>query len=133
MKSTILIIFAMIVETGLFIYSSVWFAWIPPAKEAVAGIEIKADIGEDYWQVPAETRRLKTGDCEDFAYLIAEKYNAEGIPFSICAIDGITQLHIVLKVGGYYVDSLRPKLIFITRFNQPKYTWTYAQFKRIKR
>jgi predicted transglutaminase-like cysteine proteinase len=35
---------------------------------------------DEYWQLPAETLKLKTGDCEDFAILLCTLLRAYGVP-----------------------------------------------------
>jgi predicted transglutaminase-like cysteine proteinase len=47
-----------------------------------ANIDYKSDEeqwGEDYWQTPEETLRLRTGDCEDFSILLCSLLRAYGL------------------------------------------------------
>jgi len=43
-------------------------------------IEYKAEeVPNDYWQTPKETKKLKTGDCEDKAFYLQDLLKKEGI------------------------------------------------------
>ncbi|MGR3173084.1 MAG: hypothetical protein ACUZ8N_00605 [Candidatus Scalindua sp.] len=48
--------------------------------ETASRFEYKADVrGADYWQLPSETERLGTGDCDDKAIWLYSKLIKEGI------------------------------------------------------
>jgi len=123
MKRTILILLIIFAAGPIFLYSTVWSVLIPPAREAIAGIRPVADK-TDYWQQGWETRQRGAGDCEDFAILIGERYEQDGIGFRMAVIDMGNGPHMVLLTGGYYIDSIRPKLIPIKKYPAIKiYTW----------
>lgn len=50
----------------------------------------------EYWQLPAETLELRTGDCEDFAILLCSMLRAYGVPSN--------QVYVA---GGYGEDKTR--------------------------
>lgn len=68
--------------------------------------------GKDYWQLPSETNKLRTGDCEDYA--IAKWYELlqNGIPErDMTLLQGISgfEFHAILQVyyegKFYYLDN----------------------------
>jgi len=123
MKKGILIILLIMfigpVSAGIIIYNSL----IPPAKEAIRGIRPVPDEVE-YWQTPHETKVRGKGDCEDLAFLIAERYEADGICFQPVIINMGQGPHMVIHVGAFYVDSIRPRLIPAGRYKIVKaYDW----------
>ena len=129
MKGAIVFLALIFVGVPVMMTAYVWHGLVPPAREAIKGMVYISD-GVDYWQSPAESRMRMAGDCEDHAALIAEKYHEIGIPFSVVIIDGVHAQHMVIQVGGVYVDSVRPRLIRITKRNQPLVSYTYKEFKR---
>ena len=123
MKKVLLVLLIIILigpgSAGIIIYNSL----IPPAKEAIRGIWPVADTVE-HWQSTRETRERGAGDCEDFAFLIAERYEKDGICFRPVIINMGQGPHMVLQVGALYVDSIRPRLIPAGRYEIIKaYDW----------
>lgn len=65
------------------------------------------DDPNDYWQLPEESYKLKTGDCEDYAvlfmYLCKVKLNIN------CALVMVTSdggKHVVVKINNVYYDTI---------------------------
>ena len=52
--------------------------WVANHIEYVSDQEVHG--ASDYWQLPAETLALRTGDCEDFAILLCALLRAYGVP-----------------------------------------------------
>ena len=128
MKKGLLILAGILAVGPLWMWFTLYTTLVSPAKEAVRGIEPTAEE-IDYWQSPAETRARGAGDCEDFAILIAEKYYKEGLPFRMAIIDLGDSKHMVLQVGAYYIDSVRPRLMLVSR-NPPIWTCDYEYLQR---
>lgn len=67
----------------------------------------------DYWQTPAETTRLHTGDCEDFAIMKWHQLLKHGIPetdmWFLLGFNTNNQMHATLQVlmdgRFYYLDN----------------------------
>jgi len=129
MKGAIIFLLLIFVGVPVAMVSYVYHGLVPPAKEAIEGMVYVSDV-TDHWQSADESRIRGAGDCDDFTGLIAEKYYQLGIPFRVVIIDGVHAQHMVLQVGGVYVDSVRPRLIRITKRNQPLVSYTYKEFKR---
>jgi hypothetical protein len=65
------------------------------------------DEQTDYWQLPEETYRLKTGDCEDlallFCYLLETKLD---IRTNLIIIAKNTEVHILANYNDYYTHPI---------------------------
>ena len=129
MKKGILMLLLILSAGPIFMYYTLYTTLISPAKEAVKGIQPIAEE-VDYWQTEAETRLRGAGDCEDFSILIGERYKAEGLPFRFVVIDMGDAEHMVLQVGAYYIDSVRPKLMRIGRY-PAIWSCTYTEMQKI--
>jgi predicted transglutaminase-like cysteine proteinase len=73
--------------------------WIALRNWVGDNIRYKSDLlahaKEDYWQLPNETLRLRTGDCEDYAVLLCSLLRADGWTSNNAYVV------IGLKTGGY--------------------------------
>lgn len=101
-------------------------------------IQYKSDTF-DYWQSPAETLQLRTGDCEDFALLEKEMLlrnnvtKAENIHLWLVQIrvKGSKTLthHIILVVDGKVLDSMYKTVV---KLDDPQYQRTHVFVKELK-
>jgi predicted transglutaminase-like cysteine proteinase len=65
---------------------------------------------EDYWQLPAETLQLGTGDCEDYAILLCSLLRAYGVPAEdvyVAVGMGVTREDHAWVVEKYYKGGWR--------------------------
>lgn len=64
-----------------------------------------------YWQTPGETLYLRTGDCKDFAILLASLFRAYGVDaeqvYIVLGVDGEGYGHAFLKEDWYYDGEWR--------------------------
>jgi hypothetical protein len=61
--------------------------------------------GKEYFQTPEETVYFKTGDCEDYALLLAYLLDRIGIKvYLVCINDNSDSDHIILYYNGKYVE-----------------------------
>jgi hypothetical protein len=68
----------------------------------------------DYWQLPEETYRLKTGDCEDFSLLLAYLLETElDIRTDLILIGNNSDYHILVKYNSYYIDAMSGSKFYI--------------------
>jgi len=66
----------------------------------------KPDGIKDYWQTPAETRRLGTGDCDDFAILYFFELNAMGYRPHIIYGRIAGKAHMACICGRWVIDTV---------------------------
>ncbi len=71
-------------------------------------IEYKRDTTvRDDWQLPEETLRIKSGDCEDFAilfqYLVETKLNIKTYTILVYRLDTQT-IHSIVEINGFYYE-----------------------------
>lgn len=125
---TIIVMMVLLLLIPVFMFGTIWTSLIPPAREAVKGILPVADR-TDYWQKGWETRARGAGDCEDFGALIAERYAKDGIGFRMAIIDMGRGPHMVLLVGAFYIDSVRPRLIPAKKYT-PLVIYSWEEFQR---
>jgi hypothetical protein len=83
---------------------------IKTVKEALVFVNINMKYirdSDDYWQLPEESYKKKTGDCEDyiifFMYLLETKLD---IKTSLIALENIStkEAHVITKYNNKYVD-----------------------------
>ncbi|MDH5482646.1 MAG: transglutaminase-like cysteine peptidase [Candidatus Bathyarchaeota archaeon] len=68
---------------------------------------------KDYWKMPSETLKDRTGDCEDAAILLANLLVAAGYPYYkvlVCVYDTPDGFHAVVDFDGRVLDPSNPKL-----------------------
>lgn len=85
-------------------------------------IEYKPDginNNEDNWQLSDETKKLKTGDCEDFSLLFFDeakkKYNIDVTMVWVISSDNIIS-HMVIEWNDYIFDSTTNKVFWKDKF-----------------
>ncbi len=65
----------------------------------------------DRWQTPDETRRLGTGDCEDFAILFMEALWLRGVESEMVITPTATGGHAMVESGGVVYDVTGNQII----------------------
>lgn len=95
-------------------------------------IQYKRDNGE-HWQLPEETRRLRTGDCEDYAILKAKELIESGVDPEILKIGVVRTrksegLHAVLLVPsrqrkGWFRRKWVDCIYVMDNMTSNLYTW----------
>lgn len=81
------------------------------AKQICAGVARRIRYKQepkrtDKWQTHAETQRLGTGDCEDFAILVAHLCLKAGIPCKVfLTYSGYTIGHAIAVGNGWYANN----------------------------
>jgi len=86
-------------------------------------VEYTPDVRGDFWQYPAETLALMTGDCEDKAllamWIINDQFSIKPDMYIVKATGYSLHACVVID-GAVLVESLRPNSTIIVR-------WTYDQ------
>jgi len=89
-------------------------------------VEYKEDAG-DYWQSANETLTLRTGDCEDFAILLASMVDALGGNARLNVIDGHAFATVFIGTNDSAVESARASIASYYWINESALHMTFLE------